>query len=158
MAVKNKLEQIFQMSEETLIPVRLKLSKQIEYKVSNPMICFDDILYDIEMIELLGFVDTYNYFESKRRENLPNFYREFMKDLIEWVDERDDYDFDDLAESIKYYADEVIGKEKNTMIGLIHHLVFVARSTEFNTMNQNARYQMYLLAYIELKLELWGKK
>lgn len=168
MEARKILEQIIDMNESEIISEREKLIWKLMNNVSHPEHSMSVMTVELSMFEVMGFMETFIRFKQKKSENLPGFYEDFMEDLYAWINKKQqDFedgvsdhpcDFFELDKTIRFYASEAEGEEKNTVLGLIIHLIRHEGLSEFNTMNQAARFQMYVYALVKLKLPMWGKK
>lgn len=151
---------LLKMEDSDIIPERINVTREMVDKVLNPDLQYNffHVMFFMENLDLMGFVDKLNHFKSNLKENVSDYFREYMNDLMTWVEERNGYDFDDLRGSIRYYAKQVKGIEKNSIIGLITYLIKEDRTTEFSSMSNDARIQMYLYAFIVIDLPLWGEE
>lgn len=162
---KNFIE-IFDMDEADIEIERKKVVKSLVKQVSNPKHSLAVMLAELEVLEIMGFVATMKRYMEKQIEDLPGFHEEFMVDLNAWVIAKawdfekgmsdQPYSFDHFKKSIRYYANRALGLEKDTVIGLIKYLIYEDRMTEFCTMSEDARMQMYIYALIELRLQVIG--
>lgn len=177
MNTKEKMKEIFEINVSDVIRQRKKLIDELVDKVSDPTLPYAVVLYYLETIEVMGFAIMFDSHIKKQlkgkkikeirdlmddaSDDLPISFGEISDNMALWMmqrNEQDHYGLEEFVEEIRYYASKSIGEEKNTVAGLIHHLIFKERATVFSTMIEEVRYEMYLFAILVIGIAIWGEE